>query len=155
MGCTASYSTVARPSGKYRFTSTRVPFMLSLTCRISERYGRRPGPRARTMKAQVIVQRILAVLAAILLVASVSVGTLGPPGVPLGQMLILIDPSMLSTVHQAVDHYLVDWVWTYLIVPWLVRPAWLLPASIGLICGGASLTLASRQAARNQHRRRS
>jgi hypothetical protein len=107
------------------------------------------------MKAQVIVQRILAVLAAVLLVASVSVGTLGPPGVPLGQMLILIDPSMLSTVHQAVDHYLVDWVWTYLIVPWLVRPAWLLPASIGLICGGASLTLASRQAARNHHRRRS
>jgi hypothetical protein len=103
----------------------------------------------------VITQRVLAVIAAILLVASVSLGTLGPPGVPLGQTLFLIDHSILNTVQAAIDKHLAHWVWTYLMLPWLVRPAWLLPATLGIICAGASMTLASRHAARDQHRRRS
>jgi hypothetical protein len=103
----------------------------------------------------VIAQRVLAVLAAILLIASVSIGTLGPPGLPLGQTLNLIDRSILGTIQGAVDQHLAHWVWTYLLVPWMVRPAWLLPASFGVVCAGVSMTLASRHAARDRHRRRS
>jgi hypothetical protein len=109
----------------------------------------------KTKAVPVIAQRVLAVLAAILLIASVSIATLGPPGLPLGQTVILIDRSILDTIQAAIDTHLAHWVWTYLFVPWLVRPAWLLPASAGLVCAGASMTLASRHAARNQHRRRS
>jgi hypothetical protein len=103
----------------------------------------------------VIAQRVLAVLAAVLLIASVSLAILGPVGVPLGQALILVDRSILDTVQAAIDQHLAHWIWTYVWLPWLVRPAWLLPASLGLVCAGASMTLASREAARNQHRRRS
>ena len=45
------------------------------------------------------------------------------------------------------------WLWDYLIVPLMVRPAWLVPAGLGLICGGVSLSLSTRKTAHRSHRR--
>jgi hypothetical protein len=103
----------------------------------------------------VIAQRTLAIIAAIFLVGAVALATLGPPGVPLGQTLILIDHDLLHAIQAFVETHLARWFWGYLLVPLLLRPAWLLPAAIGIICAGLSITLASRHAASNQHRRRS
>jgi hypothetical protein len=101
----------------------------------------------------VIAQRILAVSAAVLLVGAVALAMLGPPGVPLGQVLFMINHDLVEAVHTFVGTHLAMWLWDYLIVPVMIRPAWLVPAGLGLICGGVSLSLSTRKSARRSHRR--
>ena len=47
-----------------------------------------------------IAQRILAVLAAMFLVGAVALATLGPPEVPLGQALFMIDHDLMDATHS-------------------------------------------------------
>jgi hypothetical protein len=101
----------------------------------------------------VIAQRILAVLAAALLVGAVALAMLGPPAVPLGQMLFMLDHDLMEVVHRFFGTYLANWLWDYLVVPMLLRPAWLVPAGLGLICGGVSLSLSTRKSTHRSHRR--
>jgi hypothetical protein len=101
----------------------------------------------------VIAQRILAVLAAMLLVGAVALAMLGPPEVPLGQALFMIDHDLMEAVHTFVGTHLATWLWDYVFVPVMVRPAWLVPAALGLVCGGVSLTLSTRKSAHRSHRR--
>jgi hypothetical protein len=89
----------------------------------------------------VIAQRILAVVSAALLVGAVAIGLLGPPGMPLGQALLTIDHGMLGIAQSAVERIFAPWLWTEIVLPVLVRPAWLLPAALGLVCAGLSFTL--------------
>ena len=100
-----------------------------------------------------IAQRILAVLAAMLLVGAVALAMLGPPQVPLGQVLFMIDHDLMDATHNFIGTHIATWLWDYLIVPLMVRPAWLVPAGLGLICGGVSLSLSTRKATRRSHRR--
>jgi len=101
----------------------------------------------------VIAQRILAVLSAILLVGSVAIATVGPPLVSLGQALYLLDEGLVERLHVFVAGHLADWAWSGVAVPLLVRPAWLIPAAIGLIFAGMALSLPNRKQARRSHRR--
>jgi hypothetical protein len=101
----------------------------------------------------VIAQRVFAVLAAALLVGAVAVAILAPPDVPLGQMLFLVDHDLMDAFHNGVERHLASWFWDYLIAPLMVRPAWLVPAALGLICAGLALTLANRKPAHRSHRR--
>jgi hypothetical protein len=100
-----------------------------------------------------MAQRVLAVLAAALLVGAVALAMLGPPGVPLGQVMFMIDHDLMDAVHRFVGTHLATWLWDYVVVPLMLRPAWLVPAALGLICGGASLSLSSRNSTRRSHRR--
>ncbi|MBV9654796.1 MAG: hypothetical protein JOZ42_09565 [Acetobacteraceae bacterium] len=101
-----------------------------------------------------IAQRILAVLAAILLVGAVALATLSPPDMPLGQLLFLANHDALQNAEAVIDHYASHWLWSWACVPLLVRPTWLLPAMLGILCAGLSTSLASRGAARNPHHRK-
>jgi hypothetical protein len=38
-------------------------------------------------------------------------------------------------------------------MPLMLRPAWLVPAALGLVCGGMSLSLSTRKSTRRSHRR--
>ena len=100
-----------------------------------------------------IVQRILAVLSAILLVGSVAIGTIGPPGTPLGEALYLLDEGLVERLHDIIALHVAEWAWSNLAVPLLLRPAWLVPAAMGLICAGMALSLSNRKPARRTHRR--
>ena len=100
-----------------------------------------------------MTQRILAVLAAMLLVGAVALAMLGPPAVPLGQMLFMFDHDLMNAVHSFIGTHLAGWLWDYLIAPLLLRPAWLVPAALGLILGGMSLSLSSRKSTHRSHRR--
>lgn len=100
-----------------------------------------------------IAQRVLAVLSAALLVGAVALAMLGPPQVPLGQLVFMVDHDLMEAVHQFVGSHLASWLWDYMLVPVLVRPAWLVPGAIGLICGGLSLSLSTRKSAHRSHRR--
>jgi len=101
----------------------------------------------------VIAQRILAVLSAVLLVGAVALAMLGPPAVPLGQVLFMVDHDLMEAAHGFIGTHLANWLWDYVAVPIMMRPAWLVPAALGLVAGGASLTLSSRKTTHRSHRR--
>jgi hypothetical protein len=101
----------------------------------------------------VTLQRILAVIAAILLVGSVALATLGPPGVPLGHLLLMLDHDLTEALRSGIERHLASWIWDDLAVPMLVRPAWLVPAALGLICAGAAFSVPVRKPAGRPHRR--
>jgi hypothetical protein len=101
----------------------------------------------------VIAQRALAVAAAIFLIAAVAIATFGSESISLGQALYLLDHDVLDKLPLWSSRTLGDWVWLTVIQPLLVRPAWLVPASAGLICVGLSLSLSNRKTRHRSHRR--
>ena len=98
----------------------------------------------------IIFQRVMAVLAAVFLVGAVAVALVGPPNAPLGAELYALDRADL----YAVQAYVSKGLWEALAQPLLVRPAWLLPASLGILCAGLSVSIASRQRPQRTPRRR-
>jgi len=100
-----------------------------------------------------MLQRVLAILAAMLLVGAVALAMLGPPAVPLGQVLFMVDHDLMEAVHGFIGKHLATWLWDYLVLPLMLRPAWLVPAALGLLCGGASLSLSTRKSTHRSHRR--
>jgi hypothetical protein len=101
----------------------------------------------------VIAQRVLAVIAAVLLVSAVAIGTFGAESISLGQALYLIDHDLLNRLPDWSRHAIGLWFWSMVVQPLLVRPAWLLPASIGIVCVGASMSLSNRKSTHRSHRR--
>lgn len=100
-----------------------------------------------------IAQRVFAVLAAALLVGAVALATLGPPGLPLGQLIFMLDHDVMQSLQNGIEQHVAAWLWRNGAVPILVRPAWLLPAALGLICAGVALSFSNRKPARRSHRR--
>ena len=101
-----------------------------------------------------IVQRILTVLSAALLVGAVAVALLAPPGLPLGQALLAYDHRTLDALQSAVTQIFPAWLWIDVILPVLVRPAWLPPAARGLIFAGLAFTLPNGRRAERPRQRR-
>jgi len=102
----------------------------------------------------VIARRILAILSAALLVGAVAVALLAPPGMPLGQALLAVDHRVLDALQSDVERIFAPWLWTEVILPVLVRPAWLPLTALGLICAGLSLTLPHGRRAERPGQRR-
>jgi hypothetical protein len=101
----------------------------------------------------VIAQRALAVIAAILLVAAVAIATFGSESITLGQAIYLIDHDVLDKLPLWSSRTLGNWMWLTVIQPMLERPAWLVPASVGLVCIGLSLSLSNRKTTHRSTRR--
>ena len=99
-----------------------------------------------------VISRIFAVIAAIFLVGAVATAMLAPPSMPLGHVLFAIDRGWMDALQRAMSHDLPRWVSRWIISPFLLRPAWLLPACIGVVATGFSITLSSRT--RPDHARR-
>jgi|SRR5579883_1959037 len=104
--------------------------------------------------ARLLATRTLTVLAAALLVSAFALATVFSPSLPLILLLSMADETLPQRLQQIVQLHLPSWVWSWIGIPLLVRPAWLLPASLGLIIAGAAATMANRHAPRS-HRRRS
>ncbi len=100
-----------------------------------------------------IAQRVLAVIAAALLVAAVAIATFGPQSISLGQALYLFDHDVLDKLPGWASRTFGNWVWDSVVAPLLVRPAWLIPASAGIICIGLSMSLSYRKTTHRSHRR--
>ncbi len=100
--------------------------------------------------------KILAVLAAVCLVGAVAVATLGPEDMTLGDGLGALDRLRLDGVERFVRLHLSNWIWDHPLKALLMRPIWLVPASLGIILAGASATAAnSGGTPLNSRRRRS
>ena len=100
-----------------------------------------------------IASRILSVCAAIALVTSFAIATLLPPLMPLGQALVDSDHHLIANLHAAVSANLPASFWTDIAAPCLDRPAWLLPAMLGIVLCGLALSARPRRSP--QKRRRS
>ena len=98
--------------------------------------------------------RIMAVIAAAFLVGAFAVATLLPADLSLRELLALVDRGWPMRLQAAIADA-APWIWTNLVVPLLVRPAWLLPATLGVLCGGAAATLATTGKQQRPRRRRS
>ena len=81
--------------------------------------------------------RIFAVLAAFFLVAAVAIGALTPPGMTLGQGMTWADQNSPTWLRE----HSLTWLWNWIEVPFMMRPMWLIPAGLGLICVGLASTL--------------
>jgi hypothetical protein len=101
----------------------------------------------------VIARRVLAVIAAVFLVAAVAIATFGSESISLGQAIYLLDHDILDALPVWSSRTLGSWMWLAVIQPLLDRPAWLVPASAGLVCVGLSLSLSNRKTTHRSHRR--
>ena len=80
--------------------------------------------------------RIFAILAAVFLVAAVGIAALTPLGLTLAQGLLLLDKGSVEWARL----HSIPLLWTWLEMPFLLRPLWLLPACLGVICAGLAMT---------------
>ncbi len=101
------------------------------------------------------IAKTLAVLAAMLLVGAVAIGTLGPEDMTLGEGLAALDQFRLAAAERFVRAHMSAWLWEHPLKAVLARPLWLLPAAFGLILAGGSATAATTERAPNSRRRRS
>jgi hypothetical protein len=91
-----------------------------------------------------MISRIFAVLSAILLVGAFALATLQPPDLTLGQALMMAgDHVLLDLQHFVLTHFSAR-VWVNIVVPLLLRPAWLPLIGLGLILFGLAATASSR-----------
>jgi len=102
-----------------------------------------------------IATRVLTVFAAIFLVGALAIATLATPDVTLGRLLFALDRGALNAAQAGVQRYLAPWLWDDLVVPLLLRPAWLPPAALGIIFAGLAMTFSRRRGATQSHRKRS
>jgi hypothetical protein len=102
-----------------------------------------------------MVARVFAVLAALFLVVAAAIAILAPANLSLGHALFELNRPALNAVQLAIQRSVGTWLWQDAVVPVLVRPAWLVPSCIALICAGLAMTLGTRRSATQSHRRRS
>ena len=96
-----------------------------------------------------IASRIFAALAALLLVTAVAIAALTPFGMTLGQGLMQLDGTWLNWMQKQSP----AWGWTWIEMPFLLRPLWLIPAGLGLICAGAAASLNFGRASPSRRKR--
>ena len=97
--------------------------------------------------------RVFAILAAVLFVGAFALATLMDPDLSLGAALFSLGDHTLQAVHDGISTHLPGWVWSSVAVPLLLRPVWLIPAGLGLVCTGAALTLTTRPPHHRSRRR--
>jgi hypothetical protein len=100
-----------------------------------------------------MASKVLAIAAAVLLVGAFAVATLAPVNLTLGELLVGTDQDVIRFLHNAIRAANAPWLWDHVVLPMLVRPAWLLPAALGLVCVGGAATFGSNGAPRGQRRR--
>lgn len=100
-----------------------------------------------------IAHRVLAVIAAVLLVLAVAIATFGTESISLGQALYMLDHDVLDRLPDWTTRTFGPWGWTMIVEPLLVRPAWLIPASMGIVCVGLSMSLSNKKSSHRSHRR--
>jgi hypothetical protein len=100
----------------------------------------------------VIAHRILSIVAAVLLVGAFALASADTFDLALGDMLSTLDPALPTRLRAALPGWMADG----LLLPLLLRPAWMLPAALGLVSAGVALTITRPPAGRrgSEHGRR-
>jgi len=96
--------------------------------------------------------RIFSVLAAVLLVGALALATLLPPDMSVHEAMHAIDAAWADDVLHALIGGLGKGVWDAVAVPLLMRPVWLPPLCLGLICVGGALSSSFQATPRTKRR---
>ncbi len=102
-----------------------------------------------------IATRTLAVLAAASFVAAFALATLFSPLTTLAEVVARDDGRVMYALHDIIVAHSSTWLWDNLAMPMLLRPAWLLPVTLGVLFAGGATTIATRTGVPRSHRRRS
>ncbi len=92
----------------------------------------------RQSQRRLLASRICTSLAACFLVLAFAVAALGPLGLDLADAAHRLDDGLLARLYRHCPTVL----WRQVMLPLLVRPAWVLPATLGIVCSGLAITLA-------------
>ena len=88
--------------------------------------------------------RVFLGLSGLCFAAAAALHWLGPDGLTLADAISVINVmAVFRAQHYAMQHWPASW-WDDYANPWLLRPAWLIPAILGIVCGALSLGLAPR-----------
>jgi len=79
-----------------------------------------------------MVVRVFAVLAAMFLVVAAGLALLTSPDLRLADGVWQLDHRALDWMQSRSA----SWLWAYVELPILMRPVWLIPVGIGMICAG-------------------
>ena len=82
----------------------------------------------------------MAALGAVFLVASFALASLLQPFTSLAQLAMMIDDKWMMALDHAERSGVARWMWVNVEVPLLLRPCWLLPTMVGLICVGVAVS---------------
>ncbi len=88
----------------------------------------------------ILAARLFTVLAAVMGVVTVAVAALLPVGYALADALYLARPDSLDWLR---DHATPFW-WNSIETPLLARPAWMIPAMLAIVFGGAATSVSFR-----------
>lgn len=100
--------------------------------------------------AAVLLSRSFAVLAAALFVLAFALAMLTHGAMSLLEGLARLDPGLPHRVHHLLAGAFHGFVWQRLALPLLVRPVWLVPACLGLVCAGVAATASVPDAAQTR-----
>ncbi len=96
---------------------------------------------------------MFAVLAAVLLVGSIALASLVPADMNLRQAINALDGMATEHAQHVFVGVFGRGFWEAVLVPVLVRPVWMIPVSLGLICVGGAVTALSQASPRPKQRR--
>ena len=88
-----------------------------------------------------IWRRGLSILAALFFVVAFALAIAHPPNMPLGQLLARVHPTLPTHLRLALP----VWVSDHLLLPLLLRPAWMVPLALALICAAGAVTMPPRK----------
>jgi hypothetical protein len=97
--------------------------------------------------------RVFAVLAAILLVGSVALASLLPEDMSLAQALQALGGGTPADMQRELTAAVGSFITNMILGPILIRPVWMIPVSLGLICVGGAVTALTQGAPRPRQRR--
>ncbi len=100
-----------------------------------------------------LVSRVLAVAAATLLIVALAAATLAPPDMSLREGLLALDSPALLDIKAWLVDVVGHGIWAWVVVPLLVRPVWLIPVSLGLVCAGAAVSAGMAPPGKTRRRR--
>lgn len=96
-----------------------------------------------------MVARVFAVLGSAFLVAAVGLALLTPSGMSLSGGIDAVLPTALEWMRSRSA----SWLWFSIEVPFLVRPLWLVPTCVGLLCAGIAGSLNFKKSTNTRPRR--
>ena len=98
--------------------------------------------------------RVFAWLCAVGLVVAFAIAATLPLQMDLGAMLLSMDPHSLDGLHRFILHHVSAGTWTHVLLPFLLRPGWMLPLMVGVVAGGIAFSLNHAGPTRQGSRRR-
>jgi len=116
-------------------------------------FKRRPGQADRRAATRAVAIRLFASLCAVGLVVAFAIAATLPVDMDLGAMLLAMDPSTVASLHQFTERVSGDVIWHRVVLPFLLRPDWLLPLMAGVVAGGVAISLSQIGAGHHSTRR--